>query len=76
MTRGLTDPIPEPEEKNDQDPERDQVLHDLIVSHNMLHDRLVRLEAIVDSYTHIAQTQQLTTNKPNKPIKPKWKRGL
>jgi hypothetical protein len=70
MTRGLTDPIPEPEEKNDQDPERDQVLHDLIVSHNMLHDRLVRLEAIVDSYTHV------TYPNATKPIKPKWKRGL
>ena len=73
MTRGLTDPIPEPEEQNDQDPERDQVLHDLIVSHNMLHDRLVRLEAIVDSYTHVVQTEQPITNKPNKS---KWKRGL
>jgi hypothetical protein len=46
MSRGLTEPFPTPEEKNpDQDTvEINQAIDELYVSHNMLHDRLIRLE--------------------------------
>jgi len=68
-TRGITDPIEEHEDKN-KDTEFDETLRNLIISHNMLHDRLVRLEALVDSFVHNPSSVAPETKTK------KWKRGL
>jgi len=47
MSRGLMDPIPEPEQEQDT-VEINQAIDELYVSHNMLHDRLIKLERDVD----------------------------
>jgi hypothetical protein len=65
MSRGLTDPIEEPQEPND---EIDQVIRDLIIGQNKLHDRLVDLERKLDHLTMPVETSQTK-------VKP-WKRGL
>lgn len=49
MSRGLTDPVPVPEESKEQDTvEINQAIDELYISHNMLHDRLVKLERDID----------------------------
>jgi hypothetical protein len=58
MSRSITDPIEEPQSQDqaEERTEEERVLRELIISHNMLHDRLVRLEAIVDKLagpTHV-----------------------
>lgn len=67
MSRGLTDPIPEPEEE--QNNEVDNIIHELIKGQNKLHDRLVDMERQVD---HLVQNWNLV-----KEAKPKkWNKGL
>lgn len=73
MSRGLTDPIPEPEENPSQSEELDNVIRDIIVGQNKLHDRLVQLEREMDQVVY-----NLTSNKENTPTpaKKKWNKGL
>ena len=72
MSRGLTDPIPEPEPEQDSS-EVDRVIVELIKGQNKLHDRLVDMERQVD---HLVQNWNLV--KEESPLnKPKrWKKGL
>lgn len=69
MARGLTDlpeePAQEPEDINE---ETRQVIHDLIIGQNKLHDRLVDLERKLD---HLTVPQQEA-----KPHIGKWRKGL
>lgn len=70
MSRGLTDPIPEPEQS---DNELEQVIRDLIIGQNKLHDRLVQLEREMDQVTYtVASIQEDATKLPKK----KWHKGL
>lgn len=62
MSRGLTDPTPEPEQ---QDESMENIIHQLIDGHNRLHDRLVQLEKELD---------HLKLEKQDK--KSKWRKGL
>lgn len=67
MSRGLTDPIPEPEEERPN--EVDSVIRDIIMGQNKLHDRLVQLEKQVD---HLVDTwKAVPAPKPKK-----WRKGL
>ena len=51
MSRGLTD-LPEPEETTAEDnAEIEQVIRDLIIGQNKLHDRLIDLERKLDHLT-------------------------
>lgn len=67
MSRGLTDPIPEPGEEGPDQQQIENVITALINSQNKLHDRIVDLERKLDNLTF-----------PPSPLlqKKKWKRGL
>ena len=71
MSRGLTDsPEPEPESN---DPELEQVIRDIIIGQNKLHDRLIQIERQVD---HLVQDWESTKEATPKSLKKKWNRGL
>jgi uncharacterized protein YidB (DUF937 family) len=74
--RGISDPMPEPEDVQDaaSSSELEETLKELILSHNMLHDRLVRLEAIIDKLTPHAPIQIPAANQ-SKIEKPRWRKG-
>lgn len=73
MSRGLTDPIPEPEQQPSQSEELDNVIRDIIIGQNKLHDRLVQLEREMDQFAyHLASVQEDTP----RPAKKKWNIGL
>ena len=67
MSRGLTDPIPEPEPENSN--EVDSVIRDIIMGQNKLHDRLVQLEKQVD---HLVSSWQAVPA----PKAKKWRKGI
>lgn len=67
MSRGLTDPIPEPEQERPN--EVDSVIRDIIMGQNKLHDRLVQLEKQVD---HLVSSWQAVP----KPTPKKWRKGI
>lgn len=73
MSRGLTDPIPEPEQTPSQSEELDNVIRDIIVGQNKLHDRLVQLEREMDQMVY-----NFSNNKEDgsRPAKKKWNIGL
>lgn len=78
--RSISDPVPvsDNEAEDQPDSELESVLRELIVSHNMLHDRLVRLEAIVDKLTpplpvRIPAANESTVEKPRNLSK--WRKG-
>lgn len=48
MSRGLTDPIPEPEEEGIESNEVDAAIRELIIGQNKLHDRIIDLERELD----------------------------
>lgn len=73
MSRGLTDPIPEPEQQPAQSNEIDEVIREIIIGQNKLHDRLVQIEREMDQFAyHISSMQDDTSRPPKK----KWKIGL
>nr|DAW17380.1 MAG TPA: hypothetical protein [Caudoviricetes sp.] len=70
MSRGLTDPIPEPieDQDKDRDQELDDVIRSLIIGQNKLHDRLVDLERKLDHSDYKPESN---------PVKKRpWKNGL
>ncbi len=75
MSRGLTD-LPEPEQTEDQDnAEIEQVIRDLIIGQNKLHDRLIDLERKLDHLNYEFAVRSL----PDESVKPepkRWKLGL
>ena len=71
MSRGLTDPIPEPEEQPQSD-ELDQVIRDIIIGQNKLHDRLVQLEREMDHMAYNFASKEDSS----RPAKKKWSMGL
>jgi hypothetical protein len=73
MSRGLTDPIPEPEQQPSQSDELDQVIREIIIGQNKLHDRLIQVERQVD---HLVQAWQDTKEATPKSLKKKWNKGL
>jgi hypothetical protein len=81
MSRGLTDPVPEPETNPEQDTiEINQAIDELYVSHNMLHDRLIKLERDVDHCVcktcKCGPTQQEANAEVEAADRKFWKRGL
>lgn len=72
MSRGLTDPIPEPEPQEDSS-EVDRVIHEIIKGQNKLHDRLVDIEKQVDHLVHNwkAVKEESPLKKPKR-----WNKGL
>lgn len=72
MSRGLTDPIPEPEEPSKSE-ELDNVIRDIIIGQNKLHDRLVQLEREMDEFAYYLASMQDGTKRPPKK---KWNIGL
>lgn len=75
MSRGLTD-LPEPEETGTEDnPEIEQVIRDLIIGQNKLHDRLIDLERKLDHLNYEFAVRSL----PDEAVQPqpkRWKLGL
>lgn len=72
MSRGLTDPIPEPEDQS-QSEELDNVIRDIIIGQNKLHDRLIQIERQVD---HLVQSWNETKEATPKSLKKRWNKGL
>ena len=72
MSRGLTDPIPEPEEPSKSE-EIDNVIREIIIGQNKLHDRLIQVERQVD---HLVQDWNETKEATPKSLKKKWNKGL
>ncbi len=68
MSRGLTDPPP-PEESGDSGSDVENIIRDLILAQNRLHDRLVDLERKFD---HLLDDSKKAKAKASKP----WARGL
>lgn len=83
MTRGLTDPAPVPEE-NDNPEGIDEAIDELYISHNMLHDRLIRIEKQLDHMTKPCKNckckkpsqQENDTAEIEAADRKFWKRGL
>jgi hypothetical protein len=72
MSRGLTDLPPEPEKNQAQSEELDQVIREIIIGQNKLHDRLVQLERDMDQMAyHFASKED-----GSRPPKKKWSMGL
>jgi hypothetical protein len=72
MSRGLTDLPPEPEENKSQSEELDQVIRDIIVGQNKLHDRLVQMEREMDQFAYYLASKEDSS----RPAKKKWSLGL
>lgn len=70
MARGLTDPIPQQPEENDND--IDNAIRELIIGQNKLHDRLIQIEREVDHLVHEWTKTKEATPEPLK----KWRKGL
>lgn len=68
MSRGLTD-LPEPEPENNNGSDVENIIRDLILAQNRLHDRLVDLERKFD---HLLDDSKKANAKATKP----WARGL
>lgn len=73
MSRGLTDPIPEPEQNPSHSEELDNVIRDIIIGQNKLHDRLVQLEREMDEFAYYLASMKDGTPRP---AKKKWNIGL
>lgn len=71
MARGLTDPIEEPKDDEDNN-ELDGVINDLIKGQNKLHDRIIDIERTLDRM--LANNSQHTTEVSGE--RKFWKRGL
>jgi hypothetical protein len=69
MSRGLTDPEPQPEDNQNQE-ELDNVITDIIIGQNKLHDRLVQLEKEVD---HLVSNW---TKVKKQPPKKRWHKAI
>jgi len=68
MTRGIGDPAPLPEEESQgPDEETQQVIRELIMGQNKLHDRIIDLERKLD---HMLADSQ------SKSQQIKWRKGL
>lgn len=82
MSRGLTDPVlPEQDDEGQDLIEMNQAIDELYTSHNMLHDRLVRLERDVDHCAcKTCKCKQITQEEANAEVEAAdrkfWKRGL
>lgn len=72
MSRGLTDPVPEPEDDLDNN-ETEVALRALIIGHNKLYDRMIDLEKQVD---HLVRDWKDTKEATPKSLKKKWNKGL
>ena len=72
MSRGLTDLPEEPEQNKSQSEELDQVIRDIIVGQNKLHDRLVQLEREMDQMAYTFASKE----DDSRPAKKKWSMGL
>ena len=68
MSRGLTDPTPV-EGSGDSGSDVENIIRDLILAQNRLHDRLIDLERKFD---HLLADSKKANEKPSKP----WSRGL
>ncbi len=69
MTRGIGDPAPLPEEEtSDINEETQQVIRDLIMGQNKLHDRIIDLERKLD---HMIAPKEEAKSHPSK-----WRKGL
>jgi hypothetical protein len=68
VSRGLTD-LPEPEPENNNGSDVENIIRDLILAQNRLHDRLVDLERKFD---HLLDDSKKANAKATKP----WARGL
>jgi hypothetical protein len=73
MTRGIGDPAPLPEEEQGPDEETQQVIRELIMGQNKLHDRIIDLERKLD-HMLIASNQGPQTS--SKPWSVTWRKGL
>jgi hypothetical protein len=71
MSRGLTDPTPE--EQPDDRNELDEVIREIIIGQNKLHDRLIQIERELD---HLVQNWNDTKEATPKSLKKKWNKGL
>ena len=70
MSRGLTDPAPEDSTNSeDAQAELDQVISNLIMAQNRLHDRLVVLERELDHLKASTPEHEAADRK-------RWKRGI
>lgn len=68
MTRGIGDPAPLPEEESQgPDEETQQVIRELIMGQNKLHDRIIDLERKLDHMLADSQSKSQQT---------KWRKGL
>lgn len=72
MARGLTDPIEEPKDDEDNN-ELDGVINDLIKGQNKLHDRIIDIERTLDRM--LADSNHTPTTEVSGERK-FWKRGL
>ena len=72
MSRGLTDPIEEPAQAN-QDPEVDSIIRELIKGQNKLHDRLVDLERKSDHQCKCGKHNESEAEAADRKF---WKKGL
>jgi hypothetical protein len=72
MSRGLTDLPPEPEKNQAQSEELDQVIREIIIGQNKLHDRLVQLERDMDQMAYTFASKE----DGSRPAKKKWSMGL
>jgi hypothetical protein len=68
MTRGIGDPAPLPEEESQGlDEATQQVIRELIMGQNKLHDRIIDLERKLDHMLADSQSKSQQT---------KWRKGL
>lgn len=72
MSRGLTDPVPEPQDDFAEN-ETEAALRALIIGHNKLYDRMIDLEKQVD---HLVRNWEDTKEATPKSLKKKWNKGL
>lgn len=74
MSRGLTD---EPPVAKQDDNEIENVIRDIIIGQNKLHDRLVALERQFDHFTYLAtMAQEDATSEIEAADRKSWNKGL
>lgn len=62
MTRGIGDPVPVAEEQQDNNDDINQVITDIILGQNKLHDRIIDLERRLDHMLADANSNANTAN--------------
>jgi hypothetical protein len=66
MARGLTDLPEEPTNDADINEETQQIIHDLIIGQNKLHDRLIDLERKLDHMVKANEANESGTSRHRK----------